>query len=194
MKTNLLASALIGLSLAASVYGSDGPQEYRLLATNKTSTMEKELNENAASGFRFETTMGGQSAYGGKEVIVIMSRPASEAPAETYTYKLLATKKTGTMQKELQEAGLDGFEYKGQTVFQTAFGGKEVVVILERSSQKPLARRFDYKILATNKTSTMQKELQEAASEGFTLDGLSVGDTAFGGKEIVTILRKEVTP
>jgi hypothetical protein len=152
------------------------------------------MNESASSGFKFEETMGGESAYGGKEVVVVMSRPKSGAAAGTYSYRLLATNKTGTMQKELQAAGNEGFEYKGQTVFQTAFGGKEVVVILERNNETGLKRRFEYKLLATNKTSTMQKELQQAAEAGFTLDGLTISETAFGGKELVCIVRREVTP
>jgi len=38
------------------------------------------------------------------------------------------------MQKELSEAGAAGFLYCGQTVYNSAFGGREVVVILERSA------------------------------------------------------------
>jgi len=45
-------------------------REFRLLATNKTSTMEKEMNEAANAGFRFEGTMGGETSFGGSEVVV----------------------------------------------------------------------------------------------------------------------------
>jgi hypothetical protein len=190
----VIGCVLAILCCAGSVAASDELQDYKVLATNRTSTMEKEMNESASSGFKFEETMGGESAYGGKEVVVVMSRPKSGAAAGTYSYRLLATNKTGTMQKELQAAGNEGFEYKGQTVFQTAFGGKEVVVILERNNETGLKRRFEYKLLATNKTSTMQKELQQAAEAGFTLDGLTISETAFGGKELVCIVRREVTP
>lgn len=190
----VMGCVLAMLCYAVSLAASDESQDYKVLATNRTSTMEKEMNETASGGFRFEATMGGESAYGGKEVIVVMSRPKSGGAAGVYSYKLLATNKTGTMQKELQAAGSEGFEYKGQTVFQTAFGGKEVVVILERNNETGSKRRFDYKILATNKTSTMQKELQQAADAGYSFDGLTVSETAFGGKEVVCILRKEVTP
>src|SRR5688572_33474705 len=86
---------------------------HRVLATNKTSTMEKELNEAAEAGFRFQAVMGGDSAFGGKEVVVIMTRTGVEKGR--YSYKLLATSKTSTMQKELQEASDASFEYRGQT-------------------------------------------------------------------------------
>jgi hypothetical protein len=55
-----------------------------------------------------------------------------EAPIIRYEYLLLATKKTGTMQKELQPAGEAGFEFVGVTVAPTSFGGSEVVTILRR--------------------------------------------------------------
>jgi hypothetical protein len=74
--------------------------EYRVLATSKTATMEKELNEAAESGFRFSTVMGGDTAFGGNEVVVVMSRGGQ--PRGQYAYRLLATSKTSTMQKELQ--------------------------------------------------------------------------------------------
>jgi hypothetical protein len=93
------------------------------------------------------------------------------------------------MEKELQQAGQEGFEYKGQSVFQTSFGGREVVVILERDSTAP-ARKITYKLLATNRTSTMDKELNQVGADGFRLLGLTVAQTAFGGSELLCILDK----
>jgi hypothetical protein len=163
-------------------------REFRLLATNKTSTMQKEMNEAANVGFHFEGTMGGETSFGGSEVVVIMSRDPA-VTKQRYEYKLLATSKTSTMQKELQQAGNAGFEFKGQSVYSSTFGGKEVVVILERDFEaKPM--QWEYKLLATKKTSTMQKELNEAGAEGFIFVGVTVGDTLIGGKEVVSILRR----
>ena len=107
----------------------------------------------------------------------------------TQRFLLLATTKTSTMQKELQESSDAGFQYCGQTVFKSAFGGKEVVVILERDRDASVAP-YEYKLLATSKTSTMQKELEEAADAGFELIGLTVSNTALGGAELVSIMRR----
>lgn len=38
--------------------------DYRLLATTKTSTMEKELNQAAEAGYSFSSVMGGQTGMG----------------------------------------------------------------------------------------------------------------------------------
>ena len=114
--------------------------DYRLLATSRTSTMEKEMNQAADAGFVFGGVMGGESSIGGKEVIVVMTKD-TDAPAANKKYKLLATSRTGTLQKELQQAGDEGFEYCGQTVFESTFGGREVAVILERSADDLLSHQ-----------------------------------------------------
>jgi hypothetical protein len=162
--------------------------DYRVLATSKTSTMEKELNEAADNGYAFSAVMGGQSAFGGKEVIVVMSKKRSGGSPQL-RYKLLATSKTSTLEKELQAAGDEGFEYRGQTIFESAFGGKEVSVILEQPKGSG-KHHIVYKVLATSKTSTMEKELQGAGDEGFEFLGVVVGKTAMGGSEVVSILKK----
>jgi hypothetical protein len=161
--------------------------EYRVLATSKTSTMEKELNEAAEAGFRFESVMGGDTAFGGSEVVAVLSR---SGPAKgRYAYRLLATSRTGTMQKELQAAADAGYLYKAQTVFDSAFGGDEVVSILERDKDAEIARH-EYRLLATSKTATLQKELTEAGAAGFQIVGMTVAKTAIGGEELVAIMRR----
>ena len=71
-------------------------------------------------------------------------------------------------------------------------GGKEVACILERDSQQPASRRYQYLLLATTRTSTMQKELQEAGEQGYEVIGMTVGKTAVGGSELVTMARRPV--
>ena len=92
------------------------------------------------------------------------------------------------MQKEMSDAALDGYDYLGQTVFKSAFGGDEVVSIVERgaATESP----FVYKLIATSKTSTLQKEAAELGRDGFQALGMTVGKTALGGSELVVIARK----
>ena len=161
--------------------------DYRVLATNRTSTMEKEMNAAAEQGFRYQAVMGGDTAIGGSEVVVIVSRGAETKGR--YSYKLLATSKTSTMERELQQAADAGFEYRGQTVFKSTFGGDEVVCILERDKDGG-AGRSEYKLVATSRTSTLQKELLDAGRIGFQVLGMTVGKTAVGGNEIVAIVRR----
>ena len=178
---------LAGLALSLFAAENNARIEFKVLGTSKTSTMEKEMNDAAQGGYAFASVMGGETAFGGKEVVVVMSRAA--APSDR-VYRLLAANKTSTLEKEMTEAGREGFEYKGQTVFESAFGGREVSVILERDKAVP-ARNITYKLLATAKTSTMQKELAEAGAQGFSLLGMTVSKTAFGGNEVDCIMRRD---
>jgi hypothetical protein len=164
------------------------PVQYRVLATNKTSTMQKEMREAAQAGFRFGGVMGGDTALGGSEVVVIMVKGSETG---RFDYRLLATNKTSTMQKEMQEAGDAGFEYRGQSVFKSMFGGREVVTILEKAPDRASVR-YEYRLLATKKTSTLEKELGEAGDAGYEFVGMTVAKTLVGGDEVVAILRRKL--
>lgn len=130
--TNFLISlttavVLFAPSLLAEEKEAEQPDKFLLLATSRTGTMEKELNEAGALGYRFAGTQGGQTAFGGSEVVVIM---ALDPEGRRYRYILLATSRTSTMQKELNEAPPE-YEFAGMTVFSSRFGGSEAAVILQ---------------------------------------------------------------
>ncbi len=161
--------------------------DYKVLATSKTSTMEKEMNDAGAAGYKFKAVMGGDTAIGGKQVVVLMQKGGDVAGK--YRYRLLATSRTSTMQKEMSDAALDGYDYVGQTVFESLFGGEEVVSIVERGTAAE--SEYVYKLIATSKTSTLEKEANELGRDGYQALGMTVGKTALGGNEIVVIARKK---
>ncbi len=181
---------LLSAALVAAPAIAQPPEEfsYLVLATSRTSTMEREMNEAADDGYKFATVMGGETEFGGQELVTIMSRVAEP---QSLSYRVLATSSTSSMQVELEGAGADGYDYRGQTVYESLFGGEEIVVILERDETMPRVR-FDYELLATNRTSTMQEELNRAGRRGFEAVGLTVDETAFGGQELVVITRRVV--
>ena len=184
-----LCAWMSGVALAASGHAGAQPAdeyEYLVLATSRTSTMEREMNEAAADGYRFASVMGGNTEFGGDELVAVMVRDPSGG---TRSYRVLATTLTSTMQAELEEAGAEGYDHRGQTVYSAFFGGQEIVVILERDDAAP-AVRYDYELLATNQTSTMERELRTAGRRGFEVVGLTVGETEFGGSELVVITRR----
>jgi hypothetical protein len=184
------AVAIAGLTGASAwgVRAQDAPRfEYRVLATNRTGTMEEEMNNAAQAGYQFRDVMGGETAIGGKEVVVVMVRVSG---ASRFQYRLLATSRTSTMQRELQDAAEAGYEYRGQTVFESAFGGREVVCILERDNENRERPSYSYLLLATSRTGTLLKELNDAGAKGYDLVGMTVGRTAVGGAELVAITRR----
>ena len=194
-KTTVILVAAISLVLPGSfsllLAQVADEHEYLLLATSRTSTMEKEMQEAADQGYGFAGVMGGETSFGGNEVVVVMKRSSTDRH-ERYDYRLLATQKTSTMQKEMQEAGDTGYIYKGQTVFKTTFGGDETVAILERDNEQVSVTPYEYRLLATKRTSTMQEEISEAGRAGFEFVGVTVSSTTFGGDEVVAILKRSV--
>lgn len=124
-----LGFLLLSASVAVAQPEKEKPQEakskldltqpYLLLATTKTSTMQKELNEAAAAGYRL--LVG--SPTSGTEMALILEKVAT--PPDTYEYLLLATSRTSTMQKELNDAAEKGFRLLPRTMInkQQMFGG-----------------------------------------------------------------------
>lgn len=158
--------------------------QYKLLATTRTSTMQKEISETAAQGYRI--VVGAPTA--GSEMALFLSREGTVE--EPYQYKLLATTRTGTMQKELNEAADAGFRLVPSTMIakKQLFGGVEIVVIMERPPR--VKKEYEYKLLATTRTSTLQKEVTEAKDAGFVVVGMVSRD------EHMVVMEREraVTP
>jgi hypothetical protein len=137
----------------------DSTSEYLLLATNRTTTMQKELDDAAGRGFRVVAGMPGED-----ELVLILERVPQ--PSEPYAYRLLATHRTTTMERELNEAGRSGFRF---TPLATIEKGDEIISIMERSPGTQV--RYEYRLLATHRTATLHRELNQAAGEGFFLKG-----------------------
>jgi len=168
IKMMTLLMLLLALTLATPAQQSknDADQRYLLLATTKTSTMQKELDEASAKGYRILTG----SPTSSSEMAVFLERVTQ--PPDTYKYKLLATSRTSTMQKELNEVAEGGFRLLPSTMIakQQVLGSVEIVVLLERPPK--VENQYEYKLLATSRTSTLQKEVSEAQAAGFVMVGM----------------------
>lgn len=166
-------------AVAQSKLKIDPESRYLLLSTVKTSTMQKELDEASAHGFRIISVA---SSCNQSEMVLFLER-VTQGP-DTYKYRLLATTRTSTMEKELNQAAQDGFRLLPRTI--TAKEGlltNEIVSVLERAPKS--TKRYEYKLLATSRTSTLQKEVSQAEGDGFVLVGL------VGRGENMVIMEKE---
>jgi hypothetical protein len=166
MKKIYLAILLLTFACGLCAAQDEGSLKYKLLATTKTSTMQKEMDEVSAQGYRI---MVG-SPTSGSEMAVFLQYEAAEK--EPYKYKLLATTRTGTMQKELNEVADQGYRLMPSTMIAKAqlLGGVEIVMIMERPPV--VTKKYEYKLLATSRTSTLQKEVTEAKDAGFVIVGM----------------------
>ncbi|MEZ5426239.1 MAG: hypothetical protein R2747_08245 [Pyrinomonadaceae bacterium] len=183
MKNKILTLGMLLWATSLVCFGqdkkSDSPPEYKLLATTKTSTMQKEIDETAAQGYR--VLMGAPTS--GFEMALFLSREGTVE--EPFRYKLLATTRTGTMQKELNEIAEAGYRLIPSTMVakKQLFGSTEIVMILELPPK--VTKRYEYKLLATSRTSTLQKEVTEAKEAGFVLVGMVSRD------EHMVVMEKE---
>ena len=127
-----LKMTMVAMAVAAALLGggeglAQEDERFRLLATSRTGTMEEELNEAGAAGYRFRATQGGETAFGGNEAVVVMER---DPDGGRFRYVLLATSRTGTMEEELNEVPPE-YQLVGFTVFSSRFGGTEAAATLE---------------------------------------------------------------
>lgn len=102
--------------------------EYKIVATSQSKTMEKELNQAAAEGFRVvpDTFITKEGVFTAEILVVLERVPGSE---ERFEYKLVDAIRTPTLDRELSEAFSAGYEL----VAMVTWG--EHVVILERSAE-----------------------------------------------------------
>jgi len=176
----LVAALLLPAAFAAHASEQDLTERFLLLATKKTGTMEEEVDEAAAAGYRI---LSG-SPTSGDEMVLILEKVAT--PPDVYEYQLLATTRTGTMQEEIEEAAGRGFRILPSTMLAKSqmFGGVEIVIMMEKAPNSTAA--YQYRLLATSRTSTMQEEMGLATADGFTVIGIASRD------EHVVIMEKEI--
>jgi hypothetical protein len=164
MKHGLQVGILVVmLPVAAATAESklDLSQRFLLLATTKTATMQKELDEAAAAGYR---VIVGSPTSGGEMVVILEKMPNLPQP---YEYFLLATTRTSTMQRELNDAAARGFRLLPKTIIakEQPFGAREIVLLMEKAPGT--TNRARYLLLATSRTSTMQREMTQAVEDGY---------------------------
>ena len=134
-----LILALFGPAVTAA-QEAEQPEKYLLLATNRTGTMEEELNEAGGRGYRIAGAQGGETAFGGTEAVVVM---ALDPEGRRFRYILLATSRTGTMQEELNEAPPE-YELVAMTMFRSTFSNpKSPTASLDGSGFSPPQRTPD---------------------------------------------------
>jgi hypothetical protein len=170
MSARMIAAAVVVLGSLVTAQAQERDR-YLLLAASRTGTMQEEINQAAATGYRVLAA----SRTEGIEVVVVLERTS-----EAYQYRLLATTKTGTLQRELDEASEAGYRVvqRAVTTKRTAgsslraLGGSnpgegELLILLEKGPEA--ATKVQYQVLAASRTGTLQKEISQAATNGYTL-------------------------
>ena len=170
MKRIIALLALLA-SLAATAPAQDKPksdrvkidddQNYLVLSTKRIQTMEKELDEVAAQGFR--VLYGAPTAQ--LDMALLLTR-VQEPSAEPYRYRILATSRNKTMEKELNEGARDGYRLLPRTiVYKEGFFTAEMVMVMERAPKSN--KSYEYKLVRATKETKLHKKIDEAGAQGF---------------------------
>lgn len=174
------------------------PEQTIVLDARKLSTMQKELDQAAAAGYRMKfaetldlevgvrasetkgtvKTRGSEEGYSFTtrsteisvhldEIQVTMVKQGE--PPGDYQYKVFSASRASTMEKELNRFGDQGFRLipESATKRKTVIGVEELVLIMERSIGSAI--RYRYTVLATDRESTLQKEIDLTRKGGFNL-------------------------
>jgi len=121
-------------------------------------------------------------------------RPAQmvSGDATFIDYELVAAKQASVMQDGLNDAASRGFRFDVAMAAETT-GGEEVVAILSRQGDTDEESPYEYLLITTSETSTMQKELQDAAEDGYRYRGHTAFREESGGREVAIILERDLT-
>lgn len=139
----------------------DDDQTYLVLSTKKIGTMEKELDEAAAKGFR---VLYGAPTLAYDMALFLDRIGKGENP---YKYKILATVRNTTMEKELNELASQGYRLLPRTIaFKQGFLTAELVMVMEKAPNSN--KTFEYKLITAGREFKLHKRIEAAVNNGFT--------------------------
>ena len=168
---HFIFTLILLLTTAAAVFAQDKnqpervqidpDQSYLLLSTKRIQTMEKELDEVAVKGFKV--------LYGAPTAQYDMSLLLARIPEgnEPYSYKVLATSRLKTMEKELNDLARQGHKLLPRTIiFKQGLLTAELVMLMEKAPKSGTV--YEYRLVQGRKEVKIHKEIDKGATDGFS--------------------------
>ena len=140
------------ISFLLPVYAQSA-DEYKFINAQNTATLEKELNQQAADGWRLFQL---PKAMQGNSMGALLSRPSATEKPVKYEYKVLSARRIGTLENEFKAATTQGYEFRSIISLYRAGdvamdyllnSGGETMILLERP-QGTTQPRFEYQFLS----------------------------------------------
>ena len=166
--------------------------EYRILTTDKVSSLENELNQAGAEGFRLiPHGFNERDTFVGHSVQTVLER--TQGSAKPYNYRALCTSRISTLQGELKQSSAAGFRVVPFAVLErTPYVGCDLLVVAEKTPDSPPP--CEYLVLSTQRASTLDEEILEALLEGYeVLVQLTRGGRGPLAEPYVALLERPVT-
>jgi hypothetical protein len=151
-----------------------GPRSYRFIAEGKEGSFLKVLNEAGSQGFRLlpDTIRVLEQQYQ-TTWIAVMAKHAEAAP---FTYSVVKGVEEG--QRALADAAASGRALEGILARPGITTANTLLFFEDAGAAKVLPAapgQSEFRIITTTRTSTLEKELAQAAAERFRLVGTSTG-------------------
>jgi hypothetical protein len=162
----ILTVLILAIAFAITAHAQEpeklvGNESFVILSTKRIQTMEKELGEMGKKGYH--VLYGAPTNQVDMALLLTKNEPA-DRPA--FEYKIVATSRISTMEKELNEAGLAGFRLLPRTIiFKQGFLTAELTMVLERDPLSDATYKYDLK--ESVKETSLHKQVDEAISGGF---------------------------
>ena len=117
-------------------------------------------------------------------------------PRARKEYRFAASSDSNKLEREMNEIAKEGFRVE---FLSDALLGTQVGVMLSRlaaqsdGNARPDQPRFEYKVLGANKISTIRKELEDVATQGYELRGLTANASImpFTVSETIAVMERE---
>ena len=149
-----------------SLGAADDPRPYVLIATRETNTLQKELTEAVAHGYRLH------SGLAGDEFVYLMERQGANAALADYV--LLSTRSIETLVRSMNQTATRGYQLHPFSLGALVIPipdidipqATQIVAVMERRESPPL----EYRVIRARWTwPQFEKEINAAAEQGWEL-------------------------
>jgi hypothetical protein len=173
--------------------GAATKYEYKLLATRNISAIQKELDAAASEGYEVCGAMSAGKLFVGTDMVLVLGRLAGEK-TQRVLYRILTTNSDREVEfsDSLHKFVSDGYR-PIKLIHQIDVGmgalirpGKStfLAILSRKAGNENLgADDTEYRFLAAMRTSTMEKEINQAAKEGYRLSSTSLGRFALMARD-----------
>ena len=158
------------------------PYAYKVLSTNRISTMQREIDQYATDGYRVVP----RASFG---LFVVLEKPPQPPPSPKYKLVAATAGLTGTMEKRIAQAAQEGFSIC------CVHSGADIVIM--QKALEPNAATTNpspaYVLFTKEQSSAMEKELNQRAASGYRLIAGTQGQTIAGAGRRAMALFMEKT-
>jgi hypothetical protein len=127
---------------------------------------------------------------------MVLNEPVNSALEQgsklVYEYKVLSLTETSAMTELMNILAGKGWIFVSIHPGVKKFGGRDLVVIMNRNKNIRKSPLFTYQVIATAKPGILEDKLNKFSKHGFYFRDQTVCETSYGGEEMFIVMEKRV--